>query len=67
MMIYRVIISIGYHNAWFDFDSIEEAGEFAKVVIMHGTSNEDTKKRKSVSLQIIDPSAKNENDDEEDE
>jgi hypothetical protein len=65
-IVYRVIIAVRYADAWFDFDSIEEAGEFAKQVLTHLTPNEDTKKRTSVSIEVIDLDATN-NDDEEDE
>lgn len=54
-MIYRIILSIGYNKAWFDFNNIEEAGEFAKTILTHQSANEDRTKRDSVRLEIIDP------------
>lgn len=53
-MKYRIIITVGYNKAWFDFDTIEEAGEFAKTVLIHQSPNEDTTKKDHVSLEIID-------------
>lgn len=53
-MKYRVIVAVGYNKAWFDFDTIEEAGEFAKTVLIHQTPNEDTTKKDHVRLEIID-------------
>lgn len=59
-MIYRVILSVGYNKAWFDFSSIEEAGEFAKEILVHQTPDEDSYKRGSVRIEVIDPSIKTE-------
>ena len=53
-MIYRVILKVGYNEAWFDFDTIEEAGEFAKTILVHQTENEDSKRRSVIRLEVID-------------
>ena len=55
-MIYRVIVKIGYNTAWFDFDTLEGAGEFAKTVLIHQVKNEDTRKTDHIRLEVIDPS-----------
>lgn len=63
-MIYRVILSVGYNKAWFDFSSIEEAGDFAKTILVHQSPNDDSTKRDSVRLEIIDPSIKDAEEEE---
>lgn len=63
-MIYRVVVKIGYNVAWFDFNTIEEAGEFAKTVLVHQTPNEDTTKKDSIRIDVIDPTIKSEEEEE---
>ena len=54
-MKYRVVYTIGYLDAWFDFDSIGDAGDFAKTLLIHQIPNDDTKDRKiHVTIQVID-------------
>lgn len=57
-MIYRVIVSVGYNKAWFDFNTIEEAGDFARTVLVHQSPNKDTSKKDGVRIEVIDPSIK---------
>lgn len=59
-MKYRVIIKIGYNNAWFEFDSIAEAGSFAETVLVHQIPNEDTKKKSFITIQVVDENAESE-------
>ena len=54
-MIYRVIIKVGYYEAYFEFNESEKACEFATTALAHMTSNEDTKKKSSIALEIVDP------------
>ena len=65
-MIYRVIMRVSYHEALFDFDNIEEAGDFCKALLVHNVDGEDAKRKHSVSMEIIDPTFV-ENNNEEDE
>ena len=52
-MIYRVIIKISYTVAYFDFDNIQEAGEFAKTALIHQTKSPDTEKGTYISIKVI--------------
>lgn len=44
MMIYRVVIKVGYNDAAFEFESLRDAGNFARMVLTHQVGTEDTKK-----------------------
>lgn len=63
-MKYRVILKVSYNEAWFDFDNIEDAGEFAKTILTHQVESEDSKRKSMIRLEIIDPSAEEENEDD---
>lgn len=52
-MKYRVIVKIGYHEAWFDFEDMADAGEFAKTVLTHQAPNEDTRYKTSVNILVV--------------
>lgn len=66
-MIYRVIVSVGYNKACYDFDTIEEAGDFARTILIHQTPNDDTIKKNSVRVEVIDASIIKEAEGEEDD
>lgn len=55
-MTYRVIIKVGYCSAHYDFDSASAAGDFATMALRHQIPNEDTKKKQSIMIEVIDPS-----------
>jgi len=55
-MKYRVILKVNYYEAWFEFETIEEAGEFAKTILIHQVDNEDNKKKSTIRIQVIDTS-----------
>ena len=63
-MKYRVILKVSYHEAWFEFDTIEEAGEFAKAVLLHQVESPDSKKKSTIKVEVIDPTAEEENEDD---
>lgn len=52
-MKYRVIVKIGYNEAWFDFDDMQDAGKFAEAVLVHQVPNEDTRRKTSVSIRVM--------------
>ena len=55
-MIYRVILKVGYYENWFDFDTIAEAGGFAKSVLVHSVPNEDRKTQPAfVTIEVVNP------------
>ena len=62
-MKYRVILKVSYNEAWFDFDTIEEAGEFAKTILLHQVESPDSKRKSTIRVEIINP-AEEENEDE---
>lgn len=50
----RLILKVGYNEIWFEFDTIAEAGEFAKSILVHQVENEDTKKKSFITIQVMD-------------
>lgn len=54
-MIYRVLLYVGYNEAWFDFDNMIEARDFSRQILVHQSENEDTRKKYSVTIKVIDP------------
>jgi len=62
-MIYRVILKVGYHNAHFDFETVEDAATFARVALSHMVDCDDTKAKASITMLIIDPTKESEEDD----
>lgn len=63
-MKYRVILKVSYNEAYFDFDTIEEAGEFAKAILVHQVESPDSRKKSSIRVEIINPAIEEENEDE---
>ena len=61
-IIYRVIIKVSYHEAFFEFESAEDAAAFARVALTHMVTNEDTKKTSYIAMQIVDPKLEGEDD-----
>ena len=55
-MIYRIILNVSYYKAFFDFDNLEDAGNFAKTILTHQSNCDDTKEKSSIRMEIIDPS-----------
>lgn len=66
-MKYRVILKVNYYEAWFEFDTVEEAGEFAKTILMHQVESEDNKRKSMIRLEVIDPALQKKEDVEDDE
>lgn len=66
-MKYRVIFKVNYYEAWFEFDTVEEAGEFAKTLLTHQVESEDNKRKSMIRLEVIDTSLQNKEDVEDDE
>lgn len=62
-IIYRVILKVGYCEAFFEFESVEDAAAFARVALKHMVSNEDTKKKSSITMFIVDPTGEEREDD----
>lgn len=65
-MKYRVIYEVGYCTTWFEFDSIEVAGDFAKTMLIHQVPNKDTGRKMHVDIQVVDKKAKKEEEGEKD-
>ena len=55
-MKYRVILSVGYNEAWFEFDNADGACNFGALALAHMVSSEDTKKKTYINMQIVDKS-----------
>ena len=64
MMKYRVILKVGYNEAWFEFNEIQDAGEFAKSILMYHVDCEDTKRKSSVRIDMIDTTIESEEDED---
>lgn len=52
-IIYRIAIKISYYEALFEFEDLDDAGEFAKMILTHQVENDDTKKKTHVSIRTI--------------
>lgn len=65
-MKYRVILKVNYYEAWFEFDNIEDAGEFAKTILTHQVESEDNKRKSTIRLEVIDLVLQNKEDVEDD-
>ena len=63
-MIYRVVLKVGYYSADFQFAEAAEAVLFAQTALMHMVDNEDTKKKSSITLQIVNPELEESEDDD---
>lgn len=67
MIVYRINIDIGYRNVTLEFETVEEAGEFAKSFLTHVKSAE-ARNKASISLDVVNTDNEIEdNEDEEDE
>lgn len=53
-LIYRIIVKVGYHEAFFDFDDVNEAASFASIALKHSRGSDDSKKAYSINMKIID-------------
>ena len=65
MIKYRVIIKVGYYATWFDFDSADQACNFATSALTHMVPNEDNSKKTSINIQVIDLDAEKADGDDE--
>lgn len=63
-IMYRVAIKISYYEAWFEFEDLDDAGEFAKMILTHQVENDDTKKKTQVNIRAIVSGDKEEETDE---
>ena len=61
-MKYRVIIKVGYNEAWFEFDSPAEACDFATIAISQQVKSEDTCKKDHIRIEVVDPTVQEEED-----
>jgi len=59
-MIYRIVLKVSYQEAYFDFETSEDAAAFARVALTHMVNSEDVKRTPSITMLIIDPSIKEE-------
>lgn len=53
MIVYRIVVEVGYREVSLEFQNIEEAGEFAKSFLTHAKVDEDRHKPK-ISLEVVD-------------
>lgn len=54
-MVYRVVLKVGYNTAWFEFADAVEAVSFAQNALVHMVGCDDTKKKSSIILEVVDP------------
>lgn len=62
MIKYRVYVKVSYNTAYFDFDDIQEAGDFAKTILTHHTPNDDSRDFDGVKIEVIDISKESEDE-----
>ena len=63
-MIYKVVLTVGYNEAHFEFNNIEDAGEFAKTILTHSVKSKDSSRKTSVDIRAYSGDA---TEDEEDD
>lgn len=51
-IIYRVVVKVGYNDAAFEFESIRDAGDFARTILTHQVATEDTEKAPYVAIEV---------------
>ena len=52
MIVYRVVIKVGYNEAAFEFESLRDAGDFARMVLTHQVETKDTEKALYVKIEV---------------
>ena len=65
MVKYRVVIKVSYNEAWFEFESADQACNFATNALTHMVSNEDGKKSVKIRIEVVDVEAEETEDDED--
>jgi len=51
-IIYQVVVKVGYNDAAFEFESIRDAGDFARTILTHQVATEDTKKALYIVIKV---------------
>jgi hypothetical protein len=64
MIKYRVVIKVSYNEAWFEFDSADQACGFATNALTHMVSNEDCRKSAKIRIEAVDIEAEKEEEDD---
>ena len=64
MLKYKVIIKVGYNEAWFMFDTAEEACGFATTALKSMVDSEDQKKKNYIRMEVVDTSIQADEDDD---
>lgn len=65
MIKYRVILRIGYYEAVYEFDTVEEAGGFASTALLHQIPSEDNRSAPAyVTIRAVNIEKEKEEDDE---
>lgn len=57
---YRVVLKVGYYESWFEFNGAKDATNFATEALQHMVSTEDTTKKESIILQVVNTEAEHE-------
>lgn len=65
MIKYRVVLKVGYQEAWFEFETAKDATKFAEVALTNMVTNEDNKKKTHINLQVVDVEAEKREEEEE--
>lgn len=56
--VYRVQLKVSYYEKWFEFDTVQEAGEFAEIILSKQAVNEDHKEKPIyVNIKLVDKEA----------
>lgn len=54
MIVYRVMLKIGYYERWFEFKDSLEAFSFAGTALNHSVKSEDNEKMVKVVVELVD-------------
>ena len=63
-MKYRVVLKVSYNEAWFDFDSAEEACKLAELLLTSMVDSDDQKRKAVIRMDIINTAVESDEDED---
>lgn len=64
-MLYRIVLTIGYRDAYIEFDNVEDASKFATTLLEHYVKPDDEKRIAKIAIEVLDPELKDEEEEDE--
>lgn len=54
MIVYRVMLEVGWRDAMFEFDTSEDAVGFAESCLKHMVGTKDVEKKSKIHIEVVD-------------